>query len=523
MIVGARDAFRPVLLTTALALLGLLPAALSHAMGSETQRPFAIAIVAGLFIVSPAILLFLPLLYHGDSRGAASASSSGPPSDAAPRSRAHAPVLVSACFIALSLLARPSAARPPEAATPSPGPSASELPEGQRSGEATFTVDDARSLLLRGHPRVTAARALEEAAGHDVTRAGLWTNPQVSLDFVQGLTRSSYDSWGVAIVGVNQFLELGGVPAARREAAAHVATAATAEREAVELALGLDLDESYLKLAVQARLVGIAKQALDEFVRAEAIVRARVAAGTIAPYAARRIVAARAEASVDVERAGAEYARMRGELDVAVGPLASGLVGDPILSSQPAIDLPSLERMLDVAARERRDVVAARAREQGAAADVAVARRSVFPGVSARLLAGFGQAPGQWDIGAAVAIPLPVVDIGQGSIAAAESRQRAAKATAEALALEASRRVEAAHRSARRAVDAFVAFDTATSEVEGALLTEALAQFREGRLSLVELVDAIGAANRVATRRLELRRDAEVERIRLQRRVIVGE
>jgi cobalt-zinc-cadmium efflux system outer membrane protein len=322
---------------------------------------------------------------------------------------------------------------------------------------------------------------------------------------------------------VNQFLELGGVPAARREAAAHVATAATAEREAVELALGLDLDESYLKLAVQARLVGIAKQALDEFVRAEAIVRARVAAGTIAPYAARRIVAARAEASVDVERAGAEYARMRGELDVAVGPLASGLVGDPILSSQPAIDLPSLERMLDVAARERRDVVAARAREQGAAADVAVARRSVFPGVSARLLAGFGQAPGQWDIGAAVAIPLPVVDIGQGSIAAAESRQRAAKATAEALALEASRRVEAAHRSARRAVDAFVAFDTATSEVEGALLTEALAQFREGRLSLVELVDAIGAANRVATRRLELRRDAEVERIRLQRRVIVGE
>ncbi|MFM2416402.1 MAG: hypothetical protein RL385_1125, partial [Pseudomonadota bacterium] len=80
MIEGARDAFRPVLLTTALALLGLLPAAMSHAMGSETQRPFAIAIVAGLFVVAPAILFFLPLLYLG--RGSGSAPRADHPIDA---------------------------------------------------------------------------------------------------------------------------------------------------------------------------------------------------------------------------------------------------------------------------------------------------------------------------------------------------------------------------------------------------------------------------------------------------------
>ena len=60
---GAGEAFRPVLLTTMLALLGLVPAAMSHGMGSETQRPFAIAIVGGLLISLPAIQFILPCIY----------------------------------------------------------------------------------------------------------------------------------------------------------------------------------------------------------------------------------------------------------------------------------------------------------------------------------------------------------------------------------------------------------------------------------------------------------------------------
>jgi cobalt-zinc-cadmium resistance protein CzcA len=60
---GAGEAFRPVLLTTMLALLGLVPAAMSHSMGSETQRPFAIAIVSGLLISLPAIQFILPCIY----------------------------------------------------------------------------------------------------------------------------------------------------------------------------------------------------------------------------------------------------------------------------------------------------------------------------------------------------------------------------------------------------------------------------------------------------------------------------
>jgi hypothetical protein len=45
---GAATRLRTVLMTAMLAMFGLLPMALSHAIGSETQRPLAIVIIGGL-------------------------------------------------------------------------------------------------------------------------------------------------------------------------------------------------------------------------------------------------------------------------------------------------------------------------------------------------------------------------------------------------------------------------------------------------------------------------------------------
>jgi cobalt-zinc-cadmium resistance protein CzcA len=55
---------RPVLMTALLASLGLLPAALSHAIGSDTQRPFAIVIIGGLISSTLLTMLLLPTLYE---------------------------------------------------------------------------------------------------------------------------------------------------------------------------------------------------------------------------------------------------------------------------------------------------------------------------------------------------------------------------------------------------------------------------------------------------------------------------
>jgi cobalt-zinc-cadmium resistance protein CzcA len=62
---AAEKRFRPVLMTTLVAMLGLMPAAVSHGIGAQTQKPLAIAVIGGslilaLFtrIIRPPLLVF---------------------------------------------------------------------------------------------------------------------------------------------------------------------------------------------------------------------------------------------------------------------------------------------------------------------------------------------------------------------------------------------------------------------------------------------------------------------------------
>jgi cobalt-zinc-cadmium resistance protein CzcA len=71
---GAQVRLRTVLMTTLLAMLGLMPMALSHAIGSEVQKPLAVVIIGGLFSAAALTLIVLPVLYvvFEEARGRAS-------------------------------------------------------------------------------------------------------------------------------------------------------------------------------------------------------------------------------------------------------------------------------------------------------------------------------------------------------------------------------------------------------------------------------------------------------------------
>jgi cobalt-zinc-cadmium resistance protein CzcA len=60
---GAVLRLRPIMMTTLVATLGLLPAALSRGIGSDSQRPFAIVIVGGLLVAMLMNIFLLPTLY----------------------------------------------------------------------------------------------------------------------------------------------------------------------------------------------------------------------------------------------------------------------------------------------------------------------------------------------------------------------------------------------------------------------------------------------------------------------------
>jgi cobalt-zinc-cadmium resistance protein CzcA len=60
---GALQRLRTVMMTALLAMLGLLPMALSHGIGAETQRPLAVVVIGGLVSATLLTLIVLPALY----------------------------------------------------------------------------------------------------------------------------------------------------------------------------------------------------------------------------------------------------------------------------------------------------------------------------------------------------------------------------------------------------------------------------------------------------------------------------
>jgi cobalt-zinc-cadmium resistance protein CzcA len=64
IVMGASDRLRAVLMTAALAALGLVPAAFSKAIGSEMQRPMAVVIVGGTVSAAILTLIVLPVMYR---------------------------------------------------------------------------------------------------------------------------------------------------------------------------------------------------------------------------------------------------------------------------------------------------------------------------------------------------------------------------------------------------------------------------------------------------------------------------
>lgn len=60
---GVISRVRPVVMTALMAAIGLVPAAISTGVGSETQKPLAIVVIGGLITSTILTLLILPIIY----------------------------------------------------------------------------------------------------------------------------------------------------------------------------------------------------------------------------------------------------------------------------------------------------------------------------------------------------------------------------------------------------------------------------------------------------------------------------
>jgi cobalt-zinc-cadmium efflux system outer membrane protein len=380
--------------------------------------------------------------------------------------------------------------------------------------EARFSLADALRAMRAQHPLLKNVELSVSAAKADQVVAKLWTNPSLSGSYTAGLHRSSYDNVGYVSYGLTQFLELSNAPGARKRAAALLVAAARADLAATDVQLSLDVEAAIVSVALAERKVALIDGALRLLEQAADVVDKRVLAGASPRYDQARIAVTTATAHADLGVARADQARAWAELRAAVGPGMRALQGTPDYVLEDAAPLPEPSALLEILAQHRPDVEAAKSRARAAEADVSVAKRSVWPGFALSALGGFGAAPGQVDVGVGLAVPVPVLDRGQGAIPAAEARARRALAYRDAVLIPASARLAGMHAeiTARRA--ALEEYTKAAVASGDEMLREAQAGYLAGRFSVLELADAYGAWRESRLRALNLAaaaRNAEID------------
>ena len=419
--------------------------------------------------------------------------------------------------IALSAAAQPgSDARPPGYNLLGSTTAHAALPLGR------FTLAQAVEAMRGGHPLFAAARANERAAAADVVGAGLWTNPIADAAYGRSFLNPQTDPVGSVGLGLTQFMETSNVPEAKQNVARFTEKAVHTEGELLRRVLALDVEAGCVALVAAAAKVQMFAEANAELDRANQIVNARVHAGAAPQYDASRIAVAVAQARAALADAHADIVQSRGALDVAVGPGAAQLTGLPDLDLFAVATPEALDALQTLTAQSRPDLVAAQQRAQAAEAQVVVARRVVLPGFSVRGGMYFGTTPGEFGGTVSVGVPLPFVDRGQGSISAAVAHAEAARATVDALALQAGQRVRSAHEETLRRRETLRQYmETGVTRSHG-MAQEAEAGYRAGKLSVLELVDAYVAKRDARLRAIELATDARLAELRLRRAVQAG-
>jgi heavy metal efflux system protein len=468
---GAKEAFRPVMLTTALALLGLIPAATSHAMGSETQRPFAIAIVAGLFLATPALLFVLPLLYKGRAN----------------RGAPLAPVVLGLW----ALLAT--------------------APVGAQTTDVSrVTWPQAAEMVRKAAPDVLLSRAEVDVAEAQVDVAQALPNPEISY---VGYARTTGNN--AAINGtqhqaqVEQPLLVFGQRGARRSYARSLSKLA-GERVAVTQQEALRrARHAFVELQTSQRAVELLTQYQDQLTSIFDVVSKRAAAGSQSAYDALRVEVEVAQLSSRLEQAQATERAASVALALELGrkgwfPRAEGELGfSRILSTR----WEDVQKSLPSLRAAEQEVRAAQA-----SIELARAERRPIPALTA---GGYWTTDGKSSsVVFGAALPLPVWNTGKASIRAAETTQKAAELARTIVETQSETRLIGALQLFESTREAFAIYERGTLEKLPRLCSMADAAYKAGAASVLVLLDANRSANDIELGRLAVLENvmhAEVE------------
>ncbi len=440
-------------------------------------------------------------------------------------------------LIASTVVAAPLAVAAPQpvgggpnasTAAPVPGKGSNQPPSVTafpRPGEGPiFPVTEALEAMRSGHPQLSAARADIRAAAADAVAAGLWSNPQLDASYLRAVTTNpSVDSaLGFAAAGYTQFLETAGAPKARREAAQWIHDAVQSDSQALERQLSVAVQRACQHLVAAATRVEVHRQSVNRLQFADGVVGARVRDGAAPQFDGSRMTIAIALARSMLGEAEADVIAAKGELRIAVGNPDYQVHGLPALDLYLSETPVAAERLVEETHSNRPDLQAARQREHAAQTQVSVAKKSILPGFGLRGGVQYGNSSGELDFTVGITVPLLVNDHGQGTIAAAVARSESAHEQMRSLDVQAEQRVRAAWDEVQRRNDAFAKFRDSGATSAQNMGDQAMAGYRGGKVSVLELVDAFTAKRDAQLRLVDLAESMQDAALRLRQAVQAG-
>jgi cobalt-zinc-cadmium efflux system outer membrane protein len=388
---------------------------------------------------------------------------------------------------------------------------------------------DSLERLKRENLALVAARHRLTQSRADVVVAGVWTNPNITVNGLFATHGAVTGGSEEVSFSVDQVIPIAGQVGLRKDFARGMLTADERAYAANVWDVMSDAKIAYVDLQRAQARWRVVRAGIVDLTRVETVVTARAAAGANAAYDRIRVDVERSKLEGRLAQSESELLGARAILAQAIGQSidARTVTVEDAIEDTGNPPLPAeVDALVKRALANRPDVGSARARADAGDLRVAYLRRQVVPSPDVSIgYIRFIDAPGAFNgrqggaMLAGVSFPIPLLDRGQGTIERGLAIAAEDRARKDAVELGARRDIERTVATMAVRVATWRRFRDTTSLDIDKLRTIGELSYREGRATILELLDAYASYVDAQERRVELQAAATKAALDVERAV----